>query len=66
MNKLSLSIAALVFGASSAMAGGLDAPVIEMQPVEIIEDTGGSSSNAGLIIPLILVALIAVAVSSDD
>ena len=67
MKKIAISAAALVFGASAALAGGLDAPIIEMEPVEIIEDTGGgSSSSAGLIIPLILLALIAAAVSSDN
>ena len=49
---------------TASFAGGMAEP-IEMAPVEIIEDTGGSSSNAGLIIPLILIALIAAAVSQN-
>jgi hypothetical protein len=39
------------------------APAIEMEPVEIVEDTG--SGSASLIIPLILIALIAAAASSS-
>ncbi len=66
MKKIAISAAALVIGASAALAGGLDAPIMEMQPVEIIEDTGGGSSGAGLIIPLILLALIAAAVASNE
>ena len=50
---------------SSATAGGMAEP-IEMAPVEIIEDTAGSSSSAGLIVPLILIALIAAAASGSD
>ena len=57
--------ATVALTATSSFAGGMAEP-IEMAPVEIIEDTGGSSSNAGLIIPLILIALIAAAVSSSD
>ncbi len=58
-------IAALAAG--QAVAGGMAEPV-EMAPVEIIEDTAGGSSNAGLVVPLILIALIAAAVanSGDD
>ncbi|MBO6852600.1 MAG: hypothetical protein JJ872_02420 [Marivivens sp.] len=55
-----LALAALFIGvASAAVAGGMAAPVIEMDPVVIEEAT--SSSDAGLIIPLILIALIAAA-----
>ncbi len=49
--------------ATSAHAGGL-APAIEMEPVEIVEETGGSSSN--LLIPLILIALIFAAAQNGD
>ena len=64
MKKL-LATAAIALVGTSAVAGGMAEP-IEMAPVEIIEDTGGSSSSAGLIIPLILIALIAAAVAGDD
>ena len=49
--------------ATSAHAGGM-APAIEMEPVEIVEETGGSSSN--LLIPLILIALIFAAAQNGD
>ncbi len=65
MKKLITSAAALMFGTSAAVAGGMAEPV-EMAPVEIIEDTAGGSSNAGLIVPLILIALIAAAVAQSD
>ena len=64
MKTLALT-AAIAFGATSAFAGGMAEP-IEMAPVEIIEDTAGSSSSAGLIVPLILIALIAAAASRSS
>ena len=65
MNKV-VSTAAVITAltAGTAFAGGLAEP-IEMAPVEIIEDTAGSSSNAGLIIPLILLALIVAAMQDS-
>ena len=63
MKKIIASISAALVG-TSAMAGGMAEP-IEMAPVEIIEDTAGSSSSAGLIVPLILIALIAAAAGSS-
>lgn len=65
MKKTVAIAAALTFGASAAFAGGMAEP-IEMAPVEIIEDTAGSSSSAGLIVPLILIALIAAAAGSSS
>ncbi|WP_375279585.1 hypothetical protein [Pseudooctadecabacter sp.] len=62
MKKFALA-AAFAGAASTAFAGNLAEPVMEMEPVVVIEETAGSSSSAGLIIPLILVALIAVAMS---
>jgi hypothetical protein len=62
MKTLVLATTLAAFGASSALAGGM-APAIEMEPVEIVEETGGSSAN--LIVPLILVALIAAAANSS-
>ena len=64
MKKTFALTSALVLAAGSAFAGGMAEP-IEMAPVEIIEDTAGSSSSAGLIVPLILIALIAAAASSS-
>ncbi len=65
MKTLVTSAAIAALAASSALAGGMAEPV-EMAPVEIIEDTAGGSSNAGLIVPLILIALIAAAVAQSD
>lgn len=53
--------AAFTAAASTAFAGGMSQPVMEMEPVVIMEEAAGSSSSAGLIIPLILIALIAAA-----
>lgn len=64
MKKFALA-AAFAGAASTAFAGNLSEPVIEMVPVVVIEETAGSSSSAGLIIPLILIALIAAAVAAE-
>jgi len=66
MKRLAASAAALGLFATSAIAGGLAAPVVEMAPKIIVEEATGGSSGAGLIIPLILIALIAAALSSGD
>jgi hypothetical protein len=63
MKKIALA-AAFAGAASSAFAGGMSEPVMEMAPAVVVEETKASSSGAGLIIPLILIALVAVAVSS--
>jgi hypothetical protein len=60
MKKLVLA-AAFAGAASVATAGGMSDP-IEMDVIDVVETTG-SSSSAGLIIPLILVALIAAALA---
>lgn len=62
MKKFALA-AAFAGAASTAFAGNMAEPVMEMEPVMVMEETAASSSSAGLIIPLILVALIAVAMS---
>lgn len=61
MKKFALA-AAFVGAASTAFAGNMAEPIMEMSPVAVMEDTAGSSAG-GLIIPLILVALLAVAAS---
>lgn len=56
-----LALAALVsIAATSALAGGLEEPVVE--PVIIEEDTSGS--NASWVIPVVLLALIGAAAAS--
>jgi hypothetical protein len=62
MKKFALA-AAFAGAASTAFAGNMSEPVMEMAPVVVMEETAGSSSSAGLIIPLILVALIAAALA---
>ncbi|OCX61068.1 hypothetical protein BFP70_16590 [Thioclava sp. SK-1] len=54
---------ALVAGlsASTAFAGGYTAPVVEAEPV-VVE--GGSSSNAGILVPVLL--LLGVAIVAAD
>ena len=61
MKKFALAVA---FGvsASTAFAGNMSEPVMEMAPLVVMEEAA-SSSGAGLIVPLILLALIAAAVS---
>lgn len=65
MKKLVLA-AAFATAASSAFAGGMDAPMMEapmMAPEVIVEQVAEAtnSSSGGFIVPLILVALLAVA-----
>jgi len=65
MKKFALAAVVAVTG-TATFAGGLAAPVVEMAPKIIVEEATGGSSGAGLIIPLILIALIAAALSSGD
>ena len=58
MKKIALA-AAFAGVASTAVAGGM-APVVVMEPV-VVEEAAAPSSSNGLIIPLIALALIAVA-----
>lgn len=59
MKKFALA-AMLSVAASAGLAGGLEEPIVE--PVIIEEDTSGS--NAGWVIPVILLALIGAAAAS--
>ena len=59
MKKLALA-AALSIAATSAFAGGVE-PVMEPAPVV---ETASSSSNGGLIVPLLVLVLVAAAVSN--
>ena len=60
MKKLVLA-AALSGVATFATAGNLEEPM--MEPVVVIDTVEEASSSAGLIIPLVLIALIAAAAS---
>ena len=62
MKKFALA-AAFAGAATTSFAGNMSEPVIEMAPVVVMEETRGSASGAGLIIPLFLVALIAAALA---
>ena len=65
MTKFTCFAAALGLSVSSAFAGGYVAPVVEVEPVVV--DTRPASTNAGLIIPaLLLLGVIAVIASDDD
>ncbi|WP_415393753.1 hypothetical protein [Paracoccus sp. SJTW-4] len=64
MTKFNTFALALGFSASSALAGGYVAPVVEVEPV--IVDTRPASTNAGLVIPALLLLGVIAAVASDD
>ena len=63
MKKFALA-AAFGLTASTAFAGNMAEPVMEMAPVVVMEETAGSSSGSGLILPLIIIALVAAAASN--
>ncbi len=60
MKKLALA-AALTVVAGAAFAGGMDAPMMDMAPV--VEEASGSSAG-GLMVPLMLLLLVALAISN--
>ena len=62
MKKIAIITLALGLTASTAFAGGYSAPVVEAEPV-VVE--GSSSSNAGLLIPALLLGVIAAASSNS-
>ena len=64
MTKFATFALALGMTASTALAGGYVAPVVEVEPVVV--DTQPASSNAGLIVPALLLLGVAAAVLSDD
>ena len=57
---------ALAFGlsASTALAGGYVAPVVDVEPVVV--DTRPAGTNAGLVVPALLLLGVIAAVASDD
>ena len=64
MTKFATFALALGMTASTALAGGYVAPVVEVEPVVV--DTQPASTNAGLIVPALLLLGVAAAVLSDD
>ncbi len=64
MTRFATFAAVLGLTASHALAGGYVAPVVEVEPVVV--DTRPASSNAGLIIPALLLLGVIAAIASDD
>ena len=64
MTKFATFAAVLGLTASQALAGGYVAPVVEVEPVVV--DTKPASSNAGIIIPALLLIGVIAAIASDD
>jgi hypothetical protein len=64
MKKIATLAIALTLTAGASLAGGYVAPVVEATPV-VVEDNG-SSSNAGLIVPALLLLGVIAAVASDS
>ena len=61
MKKIALAAAITAVAATAAFAGGLDAPMMEAAPM--VEEAAGSSAG-GFVVPLLLLALVALAVSN--
>ena len=64
MTKLTAFTLALGLSASTALAGGYVAPIVEVEPVVV--DTKPASTNAGLVIPALLLLGVVAAVASDS
>ncbi|MGR3250070.1 MAG: hypothetical protein ACU0DJ_11900 [Paracoccus sp. (in: a-proteobacteria)] len=64
MTKFATFAAALGLTATSALAGGYVAPVVEVEPVVVEEQP--ASTNAGLVVPALLLLGVIAAVASDD
>ena len=64
MTKFATFALALGLSASTALAGGYVAPVVEVEPVVV--DTQPARSNAGLVVPALLLLGVIAAVASDD
>jgi len=60
MKKFAIA-AAFTVAATTAFAGGMDAPVMEP---EVIVETAAGSSAAGIIVPLVLLALVVAAANN--
>jgi hypothetical protein len=67
MKKFALA-AAFAGAASTAFAGGMSEPVkdvVVMEPEIVVEEAQQGSTAAGILIPLVLLALVAAAASAD-
>ena len=63
---IALTLSGSVALVGPAQAGGMGEPVVTMEPVVVMEETAQASSSSDLIIPLIFVALVAVAMSGSS
>lgn len=63
MTKVATIALALGLTASTAFAGGYVAPVVEAEPVVV--ETKPATSNAGLVVPALLLLGVIAAVASD-
>lgn len=64
MTKVTAFAAALTLSASTALAGGYVAPVVEVEPVVV--DSQPASTNAGVVIPALLLLGVIAAIASSD
>lgn len=64
MTKFATFAAALGLTASTALAGGYVAPAVVVEPVVV--DTKPASSNAGIVVPALLLLGVIAAIASDS
>ncbi|HHW34400.1 MAG TPA: hypothetical protein GXX24_09730 [Paracoccus solventivorans] len=62
--KVTAFAAALTLSASTALAGGYVAPVVEVEPVVV--DSQPASTNAGVVIPALLLLGVIAAIALSD
>ena len=64
MTKFATLTAVIGLSATSALAGGYVAPIVEPEPIIVEEEP--ASSNAGLVVPALLLLGVVAAVAADD
>ncbi|WP_299361856.1 hypothetical protein [uncultured Paracoccus sp.] len=65
MTKFATFALAVGLSASTAMAGGYVAPVVDVEPV-VVDTQPAGTFNAGLVVPALLLLGVIAAVASDD
>lgn len=65
MKKFATFALALGLTTSTALAGGYVEPVVQVEPV-VVDAAPSPSSNAGLVVPALLLLGVIAAVASDD
>ena len=63
MKKLVIGTALILSGATSALAGGYAAPVIEAEPIAV---EAAPAASGGMLIPALLAVVVVAAVASND